>query len=206
MSTSYQYLVIDEPRADQMWQKLATSNDEEMTLDAFNEFSIDPDDSDAYEYFTELQESWNELSAEEIKIKIAEIDAQILWDISPLKTSSNYGRGMISILYDFTQVVGIAKIDENGGGEDLVTTEEWIAGFRAFSAEKQSILKEKYGGKNSAGWLEINDELKSIRDIAKYCFDHQTKMLVCMAGDYIYIPYFATRAETIYQLLRLSFS
>jgi len=205
MSIDYQAMVLEEGAVDTLWDKLAEVSEgarEEIITSTFAGKVDDGSYGMTEMFFDELPQSLAETDEQEMKVKIAEIDQAFLVNAASMKFQPEYGRGFMKMLGLFGEAVGIDEIDENGGGEDLVTTAEWISGFRSFAAEKQEAIKEELGGEQGVGWREFFDDFKQLRDIAKYCHEHGTNMIVCTLGDAVLLPYFKTRADRIYTLLK----
>ena len=206
MSLDYYAIVLEEEKVDALWVVLSRAEEAQISGLMKGAF-VPPNGSGtlgAFQYipsdeFLEIRESIRSRPKDELLVQIAELDQTFFEDISVVKHWSD--RSLSTALSIFGESVGLEAISKYGGGEDRVTTEQWIAGFRAFTKEKQDEVKKRLGGEQSEGWREFADEIRPIRDLAKYCLESHQKMLVYVAGDAILTPYFAKRAEAIYSML-----
>ncbi len=197
---NYRAILLKESEVDALWQSIARAEEEE--IDEIFSAHEEMESSGLIEEIDDIKASWSALSPENAKIRLAEVDQELLSYLSPMVYSPEYGKNFAWTISLFAEAVGISEIDAEGGGEDLVSTEQWINGFKTFLADKQEALKEKLGKENTESWKEFGLNLKPVRDIAKFCNEKGEKMIVFSVGDAVLMPYFAKRADQIYETLQ----
>lgn len=192
MSIDLKAMALPKEKMDMVWVRIVAAGPDgaaEAFTSTLAELAVgDRCEADVYQ-LDDIIEAWEEGDEESLKVRIADFDLALAWSLATVQYGPESGRYAWNVL---EALIKASQVQDR----DRITTAEWIDMFRGMTEERLAAMRERIEWSG-----EVDEVLKGVRGIAKYCHEHGVEMAVCSMGDAILQYPFSDRADAIYQKL-----